>query len=429
MKVIIEYLKKQKTNAWQLRKIYKESSEVYAVDQKIEALRCNTVVDYSVLIHRDTNKDGFIGESRSDFQLLPKTWKTIINETIERADIVQNPMYDLAPSIEIFTNNNPIYDTSFDKNLQDEIIKIYEQLLTLTPQQLYGCHLVSFEVFLEKYISNLVNYNGLNIRIPSSKVVLDFVLLSKNREYELNYYGKRRFLKQYNFLKLIQNEALQLEELNFSELPPTGNFSVVMADEALDTLFDYFIGQADGNALYYKYSSFKQGESIYTKNATAKEPLTLYSDPNLEGGMSSGYVDDLGFPLKPITLIDNGILKNFTLSGKVASLLKQNITSAMACVSVKAGNTCYNDFLQDGVLELLRFSTFHPNHITGAFSGEIRFGYLHKDGKKIPIKGGSVSGISQDAFLKCSFSKEVEMRENYHGPKGVFFETLTLAGK
>ena len=431
MKTIIEYLKNQTTKAWQLRKISKESNEIYVVSQIPEAIRCNRVVDYSVLIHRNSSNNDFIAESRADFQILPKLWRSIINDTIERADYVQNPAYSLASPVSLSTISpkNPIYDATFDLDIQKKVQEIYETLIHLSQKQLLGCHLASFEIFLEKYLSTTVNSNGLNISIPSSKVILDFVLLSNDKQNEFNYYGKRRFLSHYNFEELIQSEAQKLNELEFSQLPPTGNYPVIMADEALDSLFDYFISQADGTALYYKYSSFKKNESIYLNNQTPKEALTIQSDPFFMGGMASGFVDDLGFPMKPLMVIEDGILKNFTINGKLSSLLKDDLTSAMSFVKIKEGVHSYESFIQNGVIELLRFSTFHPNTITGAFSGEIRFGYLHKDGKKIPLKGGSVSGVSQEAFLTAYFSKETEMRENYYGPKAVFFESLTLAGQ
>ena len=66
----------------------------------------------------------------------------------------------------------------------------------------------------------------------------------------------------------------------------------------------------------------------------------------------------------------------------------------------------FSDLLVEGpCYHWLRFSTFEPNPITGAFSGEIRTGYFLKKGQKIPIKGGSVSGTMQEAFKKAFFSR------------------------
>jgi PmbA protein len=78
---------------------------------------------------------------------------------------------------------------------------------------------------------------------------------------------------------------------------------------------------------------------------------------------------------------------------------------------------------------LKRFSTFEPNPITGAFSGEIRTGYFWKNGRKRPIKGGSVSGTMQEAFKAAFFSREMIQRESYLGPEAVRVDNLDISGR
>jgi PmbA protein len=80
-------------------------------------------------------------------------------------------------------------------------------------------------------------------------------------------------------------------------------------------------------------------------------------------------------------------------------------------------------------VHLLRFSTFEPSPVTGAFSGEIRTGYLIKDGVAMPIKGGSLSGTMRDALKNIYFSRETVQRSAYLGPMGVRVNNLHIAGK
>ncbi|HRP69075.1 MAG TPA: metallopeptidase TldD-related protein, partial [Turneriella sp.] len=181
----------------------------------------------------------------------------------------------------------------------------------------------------------------------------------------------------------------------------------------------------DGHALFNRYSLFEKGDAVVRD---AKESLTIFSTPAIEGGMRSYAFDDLGFPIQEVCLIRDAHVENFLIDGRYADLLKMPATSALANVRVAHGSTPYADFLSDGVLELSKFSTFQPNTVSGAFSGEIRLGYWHKNGRKIPIKGGSVSGSTQSAFARAYKSREEVKRASYLGPKGVFFENLTVAG-
>jgi hypothetical protein len=81
------------------------------------------------------------------------------------------------------------------------------------------------------------------------------------------------------------------------------------------------------------------------------------------------------------------------------------------------------------IYQLMAFSAFEPNAITGAFSAEIRAGYEITTRGKKPIKGGSVSGVLQRDLLNAYLSKEQTQRERALLPKGIFFQKLTLAGK
>jgi PmbA protein len=246
---------------------------------------------------------------------------------------------------------------------------------------------------------------------------------------EVNGFTSRRFLEQLDMAAILRRESEYLIDLQSAKAPPTGKFPVVLGEDALDTLFDFFTSQADASALYFNFSNFKQGESVLAQGKTPLEKINISTNPSIKGCKGAGFFDELGFPLAKLDLIKDGNLNDFTINGKFSSLLNMPRTTQLSTVEVAPGSTSYSDFLSDGVIELLKFSTFIPNGITGSFSGEIRLGYLHKNGKKIPIRGGSVSGNTQEAFVNARFSKETVKRENYSGPRGIFFQELTLAGE
>ena len=428
MRVISNYLKQQDVKAWQLVKTFKESREIYMIGEKTEAFRYNTTSNYSALVHRKSKQKKTIGESQTKFQLFPRKWKQFVDQAIKMAGLIENPEYFLSEFWEADTSQNPVYDTELAENLSQNIFRINETINRISKQQLSGCKLASSEIFLERFETKFQNSNELEISLPSTKVLWDFVLLSEDRNMEMNRFSKRRFLDHFDWVEVLETESRYLNDLQNAQAPPTGKYPVILAEEPLDTLFDYFLTHASGASLYHDFSNFALGRSVYKDERVPKEALHIATSPFIVGGMKSGLIDSLGFPLKETVLIENGALKNFAINGKLSSLLGRERTTELSNIKVKAGKTRYKDFIQKGVFELLRFSTFQPDGITGAFSGEIRLGYWHKNGQKIPIKGGSLSGISQEAFLNAYFSQETVNRENYLGPQGIFFEELTLAG-
>ena len=429
MRSIATYLNSQKQlSAWQVKKIRKESNEIYAIGQKPETLRCNQTVDYSVLLHTKAPTKGHIGESKCSFQVLPGQWRPLIDDSIERAGLVENPAYELTDKWQLQIKNNAVCDEKIVQNGDQLIYELTEGLQKLNSQTLGNCELASHEVFLESYELSLQNHLGLELVAPSTKIVFDFVLLSDDRQLENNVLLKRRFIDDFDYQSIIAEEAENLSLLKEAKLPETSDVPVILTGEALDTLFEYFITQANAQASYYGYSSFKKGESVYPEGSVAREPLNLSTDPMRRGALGAGFFDELGFPLKKVEMIKEGNLNEFATDGKMANLLGWPRTSKFSTVVVESGKESLESLRTDGVLELSRFSTFHPNGITGSFSGEIRLGFLHKNGKKIPVKGGSVSGITQQAFLNCTMSSETAVRENYSGPAAILFDKLTIAG-
>jgi hypothetical protein len=91
----------------------------------------------------------------------------------------------------------------------------------------------------------------------------------------------------------------------------------------------------------------------------------------------------------------------------------------LATLVAAPGRTPLTELCRD-VLEVVRFSEFRPRPDTGAFSGEIRFGWLHsRDGTRRAVRGGSVSGVLRQAMAGARFSAEVGTIDGYHGPVAV----------
>ena len=54
----------------------------------------------------------------------------------------------------------------------------------------------------------------------------------------------------------------------------------------------------------------------------------------------------------------------------------------------------------------MEFSDFQVDDVTGDIAGEIRLAYLHRDGKTVPVSGGSVSGNMNELVKGMQFSAE-----------------------
>lgn len=425
MKSLIAVLSKTAgLRGWQVSRLGKRSTEVYAVHNETETIRCNHVNTYTLRVQTPVD-DALMGESTMRFQGKPSSLEEIVRSTIARARLVKNPAYRFPADGHAGGDDANILDATVSDAGIDEAVGYVEAIQQYRRNKLARYPLNSLELFFEEFDYDIHNSFGVKTASQSTRVICDYVLTSPDNRHEIMGIKKRRFLADLALEQQLENDAAVLSDLETAVLPPTGEYPVVLAGEALDNLFDFFVAQLDGHALFNRYSIFQHGDAVL-KNP--KEHLTIRSRADLRGGMRSYRFDELGYATGAVTMIENSEVKNFLVDGRYADLLKIPRTSALMNIEVECGKTPYADFLSDGVLELSKFSTFQPNTISGAFSGEIRLGYLHKNGRRIPVKGGSVSGSTQTAFASAFKASEAVQHASYFGPKGVFFERLTVAG-
>jgi predicted Zn-dependent protease len=81
------------------------------------------------------------------------------------------------------------------------------------------------------------------------------------------------------------------------------------------------------------------------------------------------------------------------------------------------------------VYEVVAFSSFSPDPISGDFVSEIKLGYRHDAKGTRPIKGGSLSGNLFEALGDARFSRETYSDGTYYGPAALRFASLTISGE
>jgi len=103
-------------------------------------------------------------------------------------------------------------------------------------------------------------------------------------------------------------------------------------------------------------------------------------------------------------------------------------TGAFGNIELPPGMTPASDLLAEPHVEIVQFSWFNPDTITGDFATEIRFGYLVENGVRKPFKGGQLVGTYMDALADVRWSAETGFFGAYQGPHTARFNHLKIAG-
>ena len=181
-------------------------------------------------------------------------------------------------------------------------------------------------------------------------------------------------------------------------------------------------------AAYQKLAALAMGETVHHGERRG-EALSLESDGLVAFGLSTAPFDDEGIPSRRLAVVRDGEVAARWATQQYAEYLGMEATGAFANTRVGCGTRSRAELLADGpVLEVVAFSAFDPDSVTGDFGAEVRLGYLHGAGGPVPVKGGSVSGNVFQALARAWYSKEEATHEAYVGPAAVRLEELSIAG-
>ncbi len=415
-------------SAWEIRRLRKKSFQRYLIFGEQESQRVVENEKFLVTLYKNYEQDGrkVLGESSLALsegddlrEKLSSAW--------EMAGLVANPVFSLPDKGLVYQPVQSV-DPEIKEHPFFHLDKIRDDLVRTPLDQV---KLSSAEIFLELKEFEIVNSLGLEQAREESEILVEFVLLA---EKGAGFGGESWGWKQgrtYSELRLkdaLQKYARFARESQEAVLPTSGVYPVVFSEEALDTLFDYFMLQASGPARFQGWSRLELDRPVLPE--IKGEPLTLSSNPAIPGLMKTRSFDEQGLPLIPVEVIRENIFRKRLNSKRYADYLQEPATGGAANLEVAPGQKSFQELLNNGpVYHLLRFSTFEPNPITGAFSGEIRTGYFLEEESATPIKGGSVSGVILQAFQEAYFSREVTRRAAFLGPEAVRLEGLDIAGE
>jgi PmbA protein len=104
-------------------------------------------------------------------------------------------------------------------------------------------------------------------------------------------------------------------------------------------------------------------------------------------------------------------------------------TGAIGNVAITPGSKSLEVLRKDPHLEVVYFSDFVTEPITGDFGGEIRLAYYtDSEGNRRPVTGGSVSGNIREVQSQLHFSRETQSCAGFQGPRAVLLPGISVSG-
>ncbi len=287
-----------------------------------------------------------------------------------------------------------------------------------------GVRISHAELVLAATRNRVCNSEGLDGQSKATSLFVELIMTARARGAEQEFHqavtvGRLADLSPTRFVKECAAKARDV--LAAQPLDHVWRGAVTLSGDALrdfwapDLTLSPLVAHANAQAKYRGLSTFAEGKVLTTN------PFTLTSDPFVPYNPSSGRFDTEGTASKRITLVKDGRVAGFFANQRYAHYLGVPPTGALGVISLSTGRERARTLLRD-TIEIVSFSSFVPNSLSGDFSAEIRLGYLHRDGKRVPIKGAMFTGNLFRMLDGMRRSKEEVVVERYKGPAVIRFE-------
>ncbi|MCX7820498.1 MAG: TldD/PmbA family protein [Brevinematales bacterium] len=204
----------------------------------------------------------------------------------------------------------------------------------------------------------------------------------------------------------------------------TGYYPVLFSPEALSLVLTPIEIAANGKTLYRKISVLENR----VNEKIASEMLSIYDDPIYTEGMDSYPFDDEGVVPKKLSIIENGVFKNFIFDLFTADRMKQQSTGhgrrsvatlpspSFSNMFIEKGKNSLKEMIggiDKGLLVYEFLGEGMSNTLAGDFSVNIESGFLIESGEiKGRVKDVMMSG---NAFEVLNNIRMIENEIHKHG--------------
>ena len=409
-------------SVWNIAKNHTKTAELYFIKKKLDLPRFNDILQYEVTVYRDSDSERGPLRGQSTTYIVPGMTDEEISRKIAdayfSAQFVKNPFYELPDKVTAAHKESP----SNLKDLPLEEIAERFAAAALAADNEADAFINSMEVFIYRKNFEIKASNGLHVSYDTDSVFGEFVTQCKEPEDVEQYRQFRYDSLEPDALASRIKEGLRDARLraNAKEMPASGTYDILITGDNIRELFDYYGARANAGILVSGFSTWKIGDNVQGEPEGGERlNMTLVADApfNTEG-----------VPMIDRELVKGGVLQTVYGPTRFCRYLGVEPTGSYQKCRVDNGTVPLAELRKDGVLETVSFSDFQMDFFDGHFGGEMRLALLHKDGKAVPVCGGSVNGSILDVQGKLIFSKERYKSGSYEGPYAVLIPGIPVAG-
>ncbi|MDC7235921.1 MAG: metallopeptidase TldD-related protein [Spirochaetales bacterium] len=415
---------------WTVLEKRSRSRELFFIRKSLDMNRAKDVVSSTVTVFKDFTEDctSYRGSASVVLgnNMTEEEMKAKLENAVFAAGFVKNPHYPIHPGVtSSFTGNRGRLS---EKNLMPVCSDIIKSLYKHDNHQDGGIN--SAELFLNQMEYRFVSSEGTDLSYTQNRGTIELVCDWNDGKGGVELYNMFSFADFDS--ALIEEECRrQIESCRLrAEARPAGlieSVNIILKGAAVRDMMDFYRAHSNVKGIYEGTARGKKGE-VFQGDGVRGDLVTISLDPFLSHSPYSAPVDRDGVKLKKICLYDRGKLLRYHGSQQYSSYLEEQPSGEIPNIIVDSGQQSVEEWKKEPHVEIVTFSDFQMDSLTGDFGGEIRLALYYDGEKTVPLTGASLSSCLFDVQKEMYLSKERVDIENYSGPGYLMFPGGTISG-
>ncbi len=431
-------LKELKVSTWEISDTTTDQWEFYFIKHRLDQNRAVRTRHTEVTVYRDMG-EGMLGSASMEIPQgsFPKEIKENIAGLLEEAAYAVNPQYKLhGPEDQAEYSDEKGKDgISGESGTAENQISIKELAGTLIEAmndlpETSTEYMNSYEIFARKVSRKYMNSLGLDLEETYPGATMELVVNARDENREIELYRLPSFGScSAEELKEYVGQLLEFgkDRLKAEPTPELGKATLLLSTEDSCRVYEYFLSQMNAANVYRNLSTWEIGRSI-DKEGTFIQPLTIRQMKNLEGSPENHLFDGEGGKVKERVLLEENVPRRYWGSRQYCSYLGIEDGSEVYNYQVEGGTRTSEELREEDYLEVVEFSSFEVDPLTGDIAGEIRLGYWHHQGQTDIVSGGSVSGSLPQLMEGLAVSSEEKRFGTALIPEVTMIHNITVTG-
>ena len=422
---ILDLLRTSGADGWTVTDEIRRGWEFYFIRHALDQNRVRDVEHITLTVYKKFSEADaqFLGSASA--RIAPTASREeaerLISRLLSEAGLIRNPLYTLnEPSGEAVSTEEapdlPVISGDFLRAMR-------------SVEESADADVNSYEIFADCVKRRFISSTGIDVTDVYPASMAEVVVNARRQGHEIELYRMYRSGScDAAALKANVEETLRIgrDKLRAEKTPAIGKCDVVFSTDDALRIYDYFIDRMNAAMVYQHISDCEIGKRVCAD--AGGDPLTVRAKRYLKNSSKNGAYDDEGAPVRDMTIIEDGVAKNYFGRRMFAQYLGLENSFVPGNFAVDGGSAAAEELRSGRFLEVVEFSDFQVDPACGDIAGEIRLGYLHDGGQVTVVEGGSVSGTMRELAGAMRFSKEQKQFNNYLIPAVTRLGGMSITG-